>query len=178
MSNETEKFVPETQKERWVKYGANVALASIVVIVLSGLITYMAQKFPRRVDTTSAGMYSLKPQTVNLIKDLKQPIKLVSLYQQKDERGQDRPLAGPVSDLIDEYARKGKNITCEVIDPVQQPAKIDSLMAEAIQKYGGAIKTYKDFLAEFNTTFDQLKKLTDAESTAVGDVKSDSLGED
>src|SRR5205823_6522737 len=103
-------FIPESQKERWVKYGANVALASVVVIVLAGAFVYLAQKFDRRIDTTAAGLYSLKPQTVNLIKDNKQKIKLVSLYAAKDERQRENAFAGPVRDLLEEYARKGKNI--------------------------------------------------------------------
>src|ERR1051325_9928058 len=72
---------PESQKERWIKYGANVGLVSIVAIVLAGLVTYLAQKTNRRIDTTASGAYSLKPQTINLIKDLKGKTKIVSLYQ-------------------------------------------------------------------------------------------------
>src|SRR5439155_170806 len=62
--------LPESQKERWVKYGANVALVSIVAIVLAGLITYLAQRVNRRLDTTASGAYSLKPQTIKQITDL------------------------------------------------------------------------------------------------------------
>src|SRR6185369_10515756 len=105
--------MPESQKERWVKYGANVALVSIVAILLAGLMTYLAQRTNRRFDTTAAGMYSLKPQTINLIKDLKTKTKLVSLYQKPtaEEAAADKTdFAQPVIDLLDEYHRKGKNI--------------------------------------------------------------------
>src|SRR5438477_6211580 len=134
MSKETDKskvtFTPETQKQRWVKYGANVALAIVVVILLAGLLTYGAQRVDRRVDTTEAGIYSLKPQTVNLIKDNTQKLKLVSLYAAKDERDQPNPYAGPVRDLLEEYSRKGKNIDYDVIDPVKEPTKTDVLVSE------------------------------------------------
>lgn len=180
MSNESNgKMTPETQKERWIKYGANVALSVIVVILLAGAIIYLGQRRAKRIDTTAAGIYSLKPQTVNLIKDLKQKIKLVSLYQQKDAQGQDMPYAGPVRDLLEEYASKSSNIEVDVIDPVTQPTKADQLVAEAINKYGGATKAYKDFINEFNaTTYETLKQLTSAEATALADVKTDALGED
>src|SRR5690349_11462933 len=111
-----EATVYESQKERWIKYGANVVLASIVVIVLAGLITWLAQKTGRRVDTTASGAYSLKPQTLNLIGDLKAKTKIISLYTNEvpDEHVRDKmvksPFVGPVADLLDEYRRKGKNI--------------------------------------------------------------------
>jgi hypothetical protein len=161
-----------------MKYGANVALSIIVVILLAGLVTYLAQKFSKRVDTTEAGLYSLKQQTVNLIKDNKQKIKLVSLYSAKDAQDKPNPYAGPVQDLIEEYARKGKNIEAESIDPVKEPTRTDTLVKEAISKYGGAVKSYTDFLAEFNKTQEQLKEMTSAEAAALADVSTDSLNED
>lgn len=60
---------PESQKQRWVKYGANVVLAVVVVLVLAVVTTALAQRAKRRLDTTQAGLYSLKPQTVNIIRD-------------------------------------------------------------------------------------------------------------
>ena len=50
MSEEkSEKFQPETQKQRWVKYGANVVLTIVIVIALAALVTYAAQRYNRRV---------------------------------------------------------------------------------------------------------------------------------
>ena len=42
MAEEKDIFA-RAQKERWAKYGANVALTIVVVIVLAGLIVYLAQ---------------------------------------------------------------------------------------------------------------------------------------
>src|SRR5688500_16076510 len=131
MSESTDKTQPvvkhETQQERWLKYGANVALASVVVVVLAGLIIYLAQLTRRRIDTTQSGVYSLKPQTVNIIKNLDSKVKLVSLYTPLQgattEAGRARQAEHQirmeaVADLLEEYQRKGKNIEVEVIDPV------------------------------------------------------------
>src|SRR5688572_5811020 len=110
---------PETQKQRWVKYGANVVLASVVVVLLAIVLTYLAQRANARVDTTHAGLYSLKPQTVNIIRDNKQKLKLVSLYApvQGARTEAERKAAeehatrmGVVADLLREYEHKGKNI--------------------------------------------------------------------
>src|SRR5688572_6677231 len=131
---------PETQQERWIKYGANVVLVTVVVILLAGILTYLAQRIGKRIDTTAAGAYSLKPQTTNILHDLKGKTKIVSLYTKEIIEGGKSvpsPYAGPVIDLLDEYRRKGKNIEVDTIDPVQNPTKVDALIAEVTNKYGG-----------------------------------------
>src|SRR5258708_4720290 len=140
---------PETQAERWLKYGGNVVLASFVVILLAVLAIYLVQRSPKRLDTTAAGLYSLKPQTVNIIKDNPQKIKIISLYTKSklpknpDEEAGDQAKADPaaqvekVSDLLEEYRSKGKNIDVEDIDPDANPAKVESLTDEVVDKYGG-----------------------------------------
>jgi len=71
-------FVAETVSERWAKYGLNVLLTTVLVVVLAFLVVWGAQRARSRADLTSSGSYSLKPQTVSVISDLKSPVKLVS----------------------------------------------------------------------------------------------------
>ena len=92
MSEQQEQFQPpsplvESQRDRWVKYGGNVALMVLAVIAIAVLLIWCFQTpgLSARVDTTKAGLYSLKPQTVNIIKNNKQPIKIVSLYTPKKQ---------------------------------------------------------------------------------------------
>src|SRR5438552_1837571 len=99
----------QSQSQRWLKYGANVVLAIVVVMLLAIAVTWLAQRFDHRIDTTSAGLYSLKPQTINIIRDNKHKIRLVSLYSEKDAKQKPNPYAGPVRDLLEEYSRKGSN---------------------------------------------------------------------
>ncbi len=70
------EFAAESQRQRWVKYGLNVALTIIVVIALAGFVTYIAQSKSLRKDTTAGGSYSLKPQTVALVEDLDSRMRL------------------------------------------------------------------------------------------------------
>ena len=71
---------PETQSERRFKYGINVAVAVIAAIVASGVIVAIVQSHDKRLDTTAAGEFSLKQQTLNVIDGLKDKVTLVSLY--------------------------------------------------------------------------------------------------
>lgn len=182
MSSPNQNFVPESQKERWVKYGLNVLAASIIVVVLAGLVAYLAQKYDKRLDTTAAGMYSLKPQTVNIIKANKQKIKLVSLYVPPDTRAvredNERPepinASEMVKDLIQEYASKGANIEAQAIDPVTQST--DALVSEAISQYGGDVENFRKFISEYQTTHEQLKTMVGAEAAAVANFQAADMG--
>ncbi|MEO6437185.1 MAG: Gldg family protein [Tepidisphaeraceae bacterium] len=167
----------DSQKERWIKYGLNVLVATIVVILLAGVLVYLAQRTGRRIDTTASGAYSLKPQTVNLIRDLKGKTKLVSLYAAKDARQKDNPYAEPVADLLEEYRRKGSNIEVQTIDPVTDPRKVDDLIGEAIAKYGGAVESYKKFVTDYDKTYEQIHKLFATEAAAVAKLAADKLGQ-
>src|SRR5947207_3449368 len=147
--SQAEKPIFESQKERWLKYGANVGLATIVVILLAAAIVYLAQKTNRRLDTTASGSYSLKPQTLNILKDINGRIKLVSLYRRevKDEKTQKMTKNAdldPVVDLLDEYKRHSDKIDVEVIDPVENNAKVETLINGILKNptYGGEVDKY------------------------------------
>ena len=160
------KSPPETQHQRWLKYGANVLLSVVVVILLAAAITYLAQRSGRRIDTTVGRVNSLKPQTLNIINQNNQKIKLVALYQQtilKNDKEIQSPYREPVLDLLQSYTRAGKNIEADAIDPVKNPTKSDALIAEVTQKYSGEIQKYKDLVAAFRTAADQIRKLSGLE---------------
>lgn len=162
---------PQTQKERWLKYGANVGLMTIIVILLAVFLTWLAQsrKASARIDTTSAGLYSLKPQTINLIKDNTQKIRIVSLYTRTKADNPDAievdttDYVQPVEDLLNEYERKGKNIEVQVIDPVSQPSKVDQLIADVTSKYGGEVQKYKAVVDEYPEISKKISALADGE---------------
>jgi hypothetical protein len=176
-SNDTRDVpaLPEDQGQRWIKYGSNVALAIVLVVVLAFLVTWMAQKASARVDTTLGGSLSLKPQTVNVIRDLKQHITLVSLYtrtvapaqSETDTQVQKIDYAGRVADLLDEYRRKGKNIDVKIIDPVNEPDKREELHQQFIAKYGSQIKSYKDYLDEWRKQYEQIRTLIAQEADRI-----------
>jgi hypothetical protein len=189
MSDEaTEKSSPqaerETQSQRWAKYGSNVVLTVILAIVVAGLITYIAQAGDKRLDTTAQGVNSLKPQTLNVLHDLKTDIKVVSLYTKSEAvAGADtniRTVNKPafVAALLDNYKRASGHITTEVIDPVSEKGKVDQLVNELDQRYGQGIKDYQDFLAQYGGAYKQLTNLVATEAQKVSNLPTDSLGND
>src|SRR5262252_1900013 len=116
----------DSQRERWLKYGTNVLLVSVIVIAIAGLLIYLAQFRDKRVDMTSMHAYGLKPQTVSLLHATTQPIKIVSLYQIPENAADDsneqrkakvgqRERAQMVSDLLEEYKRDSQKVEVETI---------------------------------------------------------------
>ena len=184
---------PESQKQRWLKYGSNVAVACVVVIALAALLVYLAQSSRRRIDTTLAGQYSLKPQTKQIVADVKQPVRLISLYSAptsddynarsgtesdadrrlRAERAADRQLRyDAVRDLLAEYARASGNIKAEMIDPLADPAKVDALVADLTDRYGGEVTRYREFINTYrDKTFPEIKRLAAEETAAVSQVE-------
>lgn len=178
MATETsEQPKPESQKERWVKYGANVGLTVVVAILLSILVIYIAQRNNERIDTTASGAYSLKPQTVNIIKDNKQKITLVSLYTHPEGAVAEEKtdFITPVVDLLEEYKRKGSNIDVEIIDPIRNPTKVDNLIDTVAKKYGGEVEKYKSYLDEYPKVYEQIKQLAAAEAEKVKALPLDQI---
>lgn len=172
--------LPENQQQRWIKYGANVALAIVLVIVLAIVVIAISEKRDRRFDTTANAEYSLKPQTLNIIHDLKQPIRLVSLYAKSDAKQQQgtTDYAGVVSDLLDEYRQNSSNITTEVIDPVDEPAKVNDLVAYVTTHYGGEVKQYRDFVDNAPNYFTPVSNFADAELAILNKLPSNPMAQD
>jgi hypothetical protein len=168
---------PENQSQRWMKYGANVALTIVMVIMICAIVIYIVQTHDRRIDTTTSGEFSLKPQTLNIIGDLKGKVTIVSLYTKTkpqtsgdEEPAADQPVADApqiVADLLDEYRRDGKNIDVQVIDPAQEPDKLAKLHDQLVQDYGSQIKGYKDFLAEWDKQYKEFETLTTSQAAAM-----------
>lgn len=170
MSEKKNNFVAESQRQRWVKYGLNVLLSCVVVIVLGGLVVYIAQRKDKRLDMTSQRVYSLKEQTLNVIRDNKSPITLVSLYSRSDQDPAEMDRAQTVADLLDEYSRRGKNINVELIDPVNEPGKVDELIAQVTNKYGGEIAQYRKVVQDYPGVYEEINNLATAETKKVANL--------
>jgi hypothetical protein len=168
---------PESQRQRWVKYGANVALTVALVIALAAVVAFLGQRFNKRIDTTIGGEYSLKPQTKAVLRDLKAPVTLVSLYSSQSRRGADRndDQAQRVRDLLEEYRSGSRNIDVQIIDPVESPAKADALIRDVTERYGGEVQKYKAFLDEYALRAKQVKELTTAEAQRIGALPLDRI---
>ncbi len=154
----------QTQHERWLKYGANVVVSSLIVIALAALLTYLAQAHAKRIDTTIGGTQSLRPQTLNFIQDLKTKIHIVALYPRLKGENRQQDYYQPVADLLNEYTSKGKNITAEMFDPDTEKDRFNKLVSDVTNRYGGEVKGYKSLLEDLPAQSDIISKFATEEA--------------
>jgi hypothetical protein len=168
---------PEDQSQRWMKYGANVVLATVIVLVLAGFVIWLAQaqdlklfghRFSMRVrpDLTSNASNSLKPQTEAVVKDLPEKITLVSLYPKlkQEERGQKEDTYERVLNVLEQYrSRNPDKVQVEAIDPITEPAKLDAWIGRLKRDYGQNVSAYEDLLKGFPKTLEQIRAVAAGE---------------
>ncbi len=169
--------LPETQHQRWLKYGLNVVLTTVIMIALAVVLIYLAETRKRRVDTSGQNVNSLKEQTKNILNDLQSNVTLVSLYTRAGtDRSENKvDYTGQVEDLLDEYKRNSKHIEVELIDPVANPTKVDDLIHKVTEKYGGEVKKYKEFVESYPAQYDKMLAGVKEQDASFGKLPFDQI---
>jgi len=97
---------------RSTQAGANALVATLAVLVILGLVNFLATRYSTRVDYTETGLYTLAPESRQLVKNLSEPIK-VWVFD-RDQNPQDR-------ELLENYRRQGSQFSYEYVDPQARP---------------------------------------------------------
>lgn len=103
----------QAQRNSWwnrrsTQAGTNALIATLAVLVILGFINFLAVRYPVRVDLTETGLYTLAPQSRQLVRSLKQPVKLWIF--DRNQNPEDRA-------LLENYRRQGQNFSFEYVDP-------------------------------------------------------------
>jgi ABC-type uncharacterized transport system involved in gliding motility auxiliary subunit len=118
---------------RTTRYGANAAVYSLAFIGLLVAVNYLSATYDRQFDMTAEKTFSLSPQSVQLLKQLKQPVKLYGFVQ-----GGRSPLA---ESLYDQYKYASPLVSYELVDPNRHPELAErfkvSVMNTTHIQYGG-----------------------------------------
>ena len=108
------KNIRESFKTRQVKYGGYAVLITLAVIVALVLVNLLATQFLPQVDLTSSKLFSLSQETLQVINQVKTPVKFYGLWKPGEENQDVMP-------VVNLYLAKNKNITLELIDPDRNP---------------------------------------------------------
>lgn len=114
---------PEFWRRRSTEAGANALVSTLAVLVILGLINFLAAKNVWRVDLTENQQFTLAPQTQELVGSLQQPVKVWVFDKQQNP--QDR-------ELLESYRRLGKQFSFEYIDPQADPSLAKQLEVKNI----------------------------------------------
>jgi ABC-type uncharacterized transport system involved in gliding motility auxiliary subunit len=135
-------------RQRSVQVSSNALLTTLAVVVILGGINFLAVRAPNQIDFTETQQFSLAPQTKQLVKDLKQPVKVMVFNSQADPQQRS---------LLEQYRRQNaERFSFEFIDPQAQPGlaqkyKIRTL-GETVLETGDRTKTLEGNLTEPNLT--------------------------
>src|SRR5574341_1778022 len=104
---------------RQTKYGLNVLAMVVLLLLVIGFVEYFSFHYNKRLDLTEGKRYTLSPQTVKVLRDLKKPVKAVAFYRAGGGAGpEDRRAA---EDLLRQLADLSPNFRYEFVDPDRDP---------------------------------------------------------
>jgi len=99
---------------RTAKYGGNTLAMSVAFLMILALLNVLAARFSYRVDLTEAKEYTLSPQTIKILTELKQPVKITSFT--KEGQGKEE-----LRDTLKQFSAYTDKLTTEYVDPDLQP---------------------------------------------------------
>lgn len=125
--------VAEFYKGRSAKYGTVSIVSVIVFLGILIAINYLGTRQNKRWDFTANQVYSLSDQTVKLLKDLKEPVK-ITVFERNDRQDVHKT-------RLEEYKYQSSKLTTEFVDPDREPtkatnAKVDSLPTILVEYHG------------------------------------------
>ena len=106
---------------RSAREGANLGATALLLLAVAVGANYVANRRNLSWDTTSEGIYSLAPQTLQILEQLDREIRLVVLDQPR--------AAGPTVELFESYADASDRIVWEVLDPEADPVRAGAYQA-------------------------------------------------
>ncbi|WP_299409187.1 Gldg family protein [Acaryochloris sp. IP29b_bin.148] len=118
----------DTSEQGWWRWrstqsGTNAFISTLAVLVILGLINFMAVRFSYRVDFTEQKTFSLAPQTLNVLSSLQKPVEvLVFIGNDSSASGTQSQVVLQNQLLLKEYQRQQPNFfKFRFVDPQAEP---------------------------------------------------------
>ncbi len=97
---------------RSTQVGTNALIATLAVVAILSLINFLSTRYNIRNDLTEAQLFTLAPQSQEVVKKLDKPVKVWVFDPNKN------PLD---RELLEKYQRESKNFKFEYADPLAKP---------------------------------------------------------
>lgn len=103
------------------KLTANALVASAVAIGIAIAVNIIAESTATvRADWTAGKTFTLSPQTVEVLQNLKSEVRAIAFYSPQNPGANSRE---QIEDLLREYATKSDKFNYEFVDPIQSPTR-------------------------------------------------------
>lgn len=100
---------------RQMRYGSNAVLMSLLFIGIIALLSFMSQRYFKRIDLTANQAFSISEQTGKVLDNLDRPVKIWAFYPSSSDRMS-------VEALLKSYQLRGRGkISYEFVDPDARP---------------------------------------------------------
>lgn len=109
-------LVREAVSSRTARYGSNALVMSIAFIAIVAVINFLGGRYHIRHDFTANKAYTLSEKTIQILKDLKEPIQAIGFYSMDNPQSQQE-----ASDRLREYSRVTDKLTYRFVDPYAEP---------------------------------------------------------
>src|SRR5882757_7044348 len=134
-------------RARQTKYTAYAGVYTLIVIGVLAAGNWLAQRYPKSLDTTSNKKFSLSDQTEKVVKGLKQDVTIQ--YFDQTQR------FTAAKDLLDRYSALSPKLTVEYVDPDKKPQ---------LAKLAG-IKNYGQTFINIGAKREEARSVTEEEVT-------------
>jgi len=175
----------ETASSRRIKYGLSVGILLGSLLLILGVVNWLASDAAYRVDLTTHGRYSISGQTLNLLKSLDDTVTITMLFAESDptlNSDQQRLVKfqrSEVEDVLRELRNKSDKIEVVLIDPTdpRTVTKYDDLIKQLKDIYKDESAAYEQAAKDGRAALDRLSTFASAEAegliSAVGDLPPD-----
>lgn len=100
---------------RQTRLGANTLVLSLIILAILVLLNFLSVRHNPRKDFTKEGLFTISSQTIKVVKELQDDVKITSFFKDKS------PEQGKFQDLIQEYQRFSPRLKVNEIDPDKEP---------------------------------------------------------
>ena len=137
-------------RQRSTQMGANAILMVTIFVAIISIINFIVAQHEVRFDLSGTEVYTLSPQTITVLKGLKQDVKFSGFFAEGSHK------AGAAKDLFENYRHQSSKIKFEFIDPDKKPA--------VAKQYG--ITEYDTVVMESQGQSSIIKNLSEQELTS------------
>lgn len=116
------EMLKDFSSRRSTKFGANSVLMAVIFIAILVILNFILARHSARFDLSGAGAFSLSPQTVTVLKNLKNDVKIIGFFTAQSA------VKGQAKDLLDNYQHANPKVKYELIDPDKKP--------QVVKQYG------------------------------------------
>ncbi|MEB3311480.1 MAG: Gldg family protein [Snowella sp.] len=113
---------PSLVTRRSTQAGTNAFLATAALLVIVGVINFLAFRYFGRIDLTENQLYTLSPQTQEIVTNLKQPMKLWVFDSNPNPSDKD---------LLENYRRYNQKFSFEFVNPDQRPGLVKTFQVKS-----------------------------------------------